>query len=294
MNIYRLIILGMSFTAFLWGTSFYLIKDLLEKISYEVLTFNRFFIATVVLGTWWITIGKREKIAKQDRGRLIVGGLLGGAFYYILSGRATALLPVVDLSIVSGMQPVLMMLIECLIIGTLFTERESISIALSVIGSIFLIDTISTDQTLGVYILQVSATVVWAIYYFIQKPLVLKYRPTTIIFFQFLLNTLLFLPSVLMDETFLIPLDWSLTMKLLYLGIGGSAIAYTLNSFALRKLSPTGISLFLNAGPIINIALVWIEGKRAIGGNQILGTVLIIVGVILILREWKNKYKISQ
>lgn len=292
MSTYRLIILGMSFTAFLWGTSFYPIKNLLKVMSYQVLTFNRFWIATLALGLWWVIIGKREKIKKADWLRLCIGGLLGGTVYYALSNAATSALPAMDLSIVSGMQPVLMMIVECVVIGTLFNERESISIALSVVGSIMLIDTISTSQDARLYMVQVCATVVWVIYYLVQKPLVLKYRATTIIFFQFLICTLFAIPIVATDPTLWVPLDFSLSMQLMYLGVGGLAVAYSLNSFALKQLSPTAISLFLNAGPIINILLGWILFGQSIRSNQVMGAILIVLGVVLILRAWRIKNKI--
>lgn len=278
------IIFGMSLTAIFWGISFYSIKIVTPLISSQVLIFWRFTIATIMLGIAWLVKEEKEKIKRQDLKRICINGILGGPIYFLISNIAIMKLPMMDLSVVSAMQPILMVIMESLIIGTVFSGKQSFTIAIGVIGGIICIDNIIIHEALEGYSLQFIATIIWAIYCIMQKPLTDKYKTTTIMFYQFSISSLFTIPFIINDPTLFVGLPSREGLHLWYLGACCIGIGYSINTYALKYITPTLLSVFLNIGTIVNLVATYFLLGIAFNKSQILGSLLVVLSVIFTIR----------
>jgi drug/metabolite transporter (DMT)-like permease len=65
----------------------------------------------------------------------------------------------------------------------------------------------------------------------------------------------------------------------LYMIVGGSIVAYSLNIAAMRHLPPTSVGIIGMVEPVIAAAVAWVALGERLDGAQLLGGVLILAGV---------------
>ena len=78
-------------------------------------------------------------------------------------------------------------------------------------------------------------------------------------------------------------------MALLYLIFFGSLLAYSAYVFAITKLPPTLVSVYAYINPVVAITFGWILLREKMNLNMIAGTLIILVGVYLVNREYKKQ-----
>jgi drug/metabolite transporter (DMT)-like permease len=76
---------------------------------------------------------------------------------------------------------------------------------------------------------------------------------------------------------------------LLYLIIFGSLIAYSAYVFAINKLPPALVSLYAYINPVVAIGLGWLLLHEKINGNMITGSIITLLGVYLVNKEFKKQ-----
>ena len=75
---------------------------------------------------------------------------------------------------------------------------------------------------------------------------------------------------------------------LLYLVFFGSLLAYSAYVFAISKLPPAQVSVYAYINPIVAVGLGWLLLQEKMNVNMILGTVITLVGVWLVNREFRK------
>ncbi len=76
---------------------------------------------------------------------------------------------------------------------------------------------------------------------------------------------------------------------LFYLIVMGSLLSYSAYIFALSRLPPTLVSVYAYINPVVAILLGWMLLKEKINGHIWPGTLIILYGVYLVNREFKNQ-----
>lgn len=76
---------------------------------------------------------------------------------------------------------------------------------------------------------------------------------------------------------------------LLYLIFFGSLLAYSAYVFAISKLPPTLVSVYAYINPVVAVILGWLLLQEKMNIHMIAGTVIILVGVYLVNREYKKQ-----
>ena len=130
-------------------------------------------------------------------------------------------------------------------------------------------------------IILIAAGIIWAFYNFNSRKTADKYTPVTVSYFQMLFGTVFFLPLVFLEQGEIGTINFSGIAALIYLSLGCSVGAFLLYNFGLRKLSAsTSISL-MNLVPVFGIIFSATLLKEIISLRQIIGGVIVIIGVIL-------------
>ncbi|WP_053983644.1 DMT family transporter [Niameybacter massiliensis] len=283
-------IISMALVALFWGLSFYSIQEIGTTIGPFTLATARFGIATLAFIVILFASKQDKKIAKEDRKKVFINALIGIAIYYPLSMYAINLIPASAGSVLSAIQPIIIIILEAVVIKVAITKKNAIAVILSVVGALLTVGVIDGQGGSFVgYILMFISTCMWCGYTVLQQPLNEKYSPITLNVYQFAIGTLVMSPSFFLENN-----NWSAMtgvqwFNLVYLALVCSGLCFVLYNFALPRIGATTSSLFLNAGPIITAVLgVVLYGTYPTLTNGI-GILLTVVGVTLATVDFKKK-----
>ena len=238
-----------------------------------------------------------EKVQKKDIFRLAICGIFGVAINQLFFFEGLNLTTPINAAIVMTINPILVILLSFLIIGEAITLRKSIGIFLGLFGAATLIlkgggiDFSSSNQT-GNLLVFINASS-YGLYLVLVKPLLQKYHPITILVYVFGFGLLYVIPfgfSSLSD------VKWAIIPNHIYLEIAfvvvcTTYIAYLLNSSALKRLSPTTVSIYIYLQPILASLFAIFWGVDSIDNQKVMAALLIFLGVYLVSVRSLNEKK---
>ena len=123
-----------------------------------------------------------------------------------------------------------------------------------------------------------------ALYGVLAKRLLTRYNAMTVTAYAMIFGTLLLVPAVFFEDasSAMARMRTDTVMLVLFLGIFGGAIGYFLWTFALTRLSPTQVAVYVNLNPMIATLLgVTLLGEK-LTGVFIAGLVAVLGGVLLV------------
>ena len=128
-----------------------------------------------------------------------------------------------------------------------------------------------------------------ALYGLIAKRVLAVDNPATVTTYAMLIGTLILLPAALVEG--LVPaverLDGPLLGLVVFLGVLGGAVAFQLWTWALSRLTPTQVAVYVNLNPVVAALLgVVLLGERR-SGLFVLGFVAVVAGVLLV--NWPGR-----
>lgn len=267
-----------------WGTSFLFIKIGLDELTPLALVSGRFFVALValVLITW--RQGDLLPQSKREAMHLAFVGLVNTALPIFLISWG-------ELSVDSGLTAVLngtvpiwtIMLAHLLLHDERFTKAKVLGVWIGFIGLIVLVGgvSLSTAAFWGQ-----MAVVCGSISYALGSVYVRRHlpgvAPTRLIFFSLVVALLAVAPLTLVTEG--IPTGYA-TVKgisaILWLGVLGTALAYQLYYRLLHWWGAGRSTTVTYVAPVVGLTLGAIFLDEQLTFNVLLGSGLILLGVIL-------------
>ena len=128
------------------------------------------------------------------------------------------------------------------------------------------------------------AAVCAAMYGVLVKRAYDRYTPLTVTAYGMLIGTLVLLPAALTEG--LLPATGQLngrTLSLvLFLGVLGGALGWYLNAFALSKLTPTQVAVYINLNPLTAMVLGAALLNEQVTGSLVAGFAVVLTGVVLV------------
>jgi drug/metabolite transporter (DMT)-like permease len=123
-----------------------------------------------------------------------------------------------------------------------------------------------------------------ALYGLIAKRVLAVDNPATVTTYAMLFGTVLLLPVALAEG--IVPavarLDWQLLGLIVFLGVLGGAVAFLLWTWALSRITPTQVAVYVNLNPIVAALLgILLLGERR-SPMFLLGFVAVVTGVLLV------------
>lgn len=283
MGLYHLLAI---FVAAVWGTTFISSKILIEQgLSPAEIMFLRFVIAYI-----GIVIFSREKLwcnSLKDELLMVVLGISGGSLYFLLENTALVYTQASNVAIIIAATPLLTTLAVDLI-----SRQERINrkiyyySALSLIGVglvVFNGKFILKLNALG-DLLTLGASVMWVIYSIVILKVQERYSSLMITRKIFFYGILTLLPYFLIE-----PMEISWTQlcepvvagNLLFLGVLASLICYIGWNVVIEKLGAVDSTNYLYLNPIVALITSYLVLGERITWLAIIGTALILAGVIL-------------
>lgn len=235
-----------------------------------------------------------EKTDKKDFPRLAILGACGVAINQLLFLKGLNITSPINASIIMVSNPVFVLLTAIILLKEKISAGKITGIAFGITGALLLLmfnknfsfgsDTIKGDAM--VLINSMS----WAAYIVLVKPLMQKYNTFTIVKWVFLFGFIYVLPFGLNEFQ---QIKWaampaSAWRDILFIVLGSTFFSYLLNTYALKELSPSAMSIYIYFQPFLTtlIAIFYYHNDVLDTRKIIFGT-LIVVGVFLV--SWPSK-----
>lgn len=279
----------------IWGISFIFVKIALREISAVTLIVLRFAMGALIVGVFAWQRGDFAHFTWADVPRLALIGAIAITLQQLLqvTGQVTA-----DASVaafLASTAPAFTVILSAVWLREPLRPWQIIGVGLASLGGIIVatggdfiaLYTGQTLHTLPGNVLILLSSIVWAVFIILSKRM-LSNRPAALvtsgIFFFGMLFTLPF---------FVIEQSWAeipgLSLggwgSMLYIGILSTAVAYLLNSHALKHISAVRVAVIQNVEPLSAVAAAVLVLNECTSWAMAVGGVGILVGVYLAERN---------
>lgn len=133
-------------------------------------------------------------------------------------------------------------------------------------------------------------TLFYALYLVIVKPLMSKYSPVTVMRGVFTVGLFVILPFGFTDLT---QTEWnkiplSIYGAIIFVLLGPTFLAYLLNSWGLRHVQTSTVSIYIYSQPVIATVVSAILGQDTLNAQKIIAALLVFAGVYLVSLKAKS------
>ncbi|NPB01054.1 MAG: DMT family transporter [Crenarchaeota archaeon] len=267
-------ILSLLFITILWGSSFPIIKIVVSYVNSFCYIFYRNLIALLILSPYIFYKFLKKMIEK----RLIRDGLITGLVYTSalwLQGWGTEYTSATCSAFITGLNVVFVHLYTILF-EKKYSRMLILELALSVSG-LYLITKPSGGALMGNMIVLVSS-ILWAV----QVILISRYAPAdpiTFTYFELVPSLLYLVPTLLTGELLIV--NREVVMGLIYLALTCTVIAFTLQAYGQRYVSPEVAAIIYLLEPVVATVFSYMILGEKLDIMQLIGAVMIILSITL-------------
>ncbi len=237
----------------------------------------------------------KEKIDKKDLPRIALLALCGVAANQLLFLKGLNLTTPINASIIMVSNPIIVLLVAAMVLKEKISLSKIAGISFGIAGALLLLLFNKTfsfgSETIEGDIMILINSMSWAFYIILVKPLIKKYNTFTIVKWTFLFGFLYVLPFGFGE---LKQIDWA-TMPsnvwrdILFVVVATTFFAYVLNTYALRALSPSVVSIYIYLQPFLaTLIAIYYYHNDELDSRKVISGVLIIIGVYLVSRPFKK------
>lgn len=257
-----------------------------------------FILIRVVLGLGMFMvfhrIAVREPVDRKDWPLLALCGAFGVAANQLFFFQGLSMTSSIHASLIMITTPMLVLLIGRVAGKERITWRKALGIAIGGTGLAWLVQqgAASGEQNasvLGDLFVLINASA-YGTYLVLVKPLMRKYHPITVTRWVFTFGAFIVVPVGIGQ---LPAIDWAhlpaaVWGSMAFVVIGTTFLAYLFNSFALRDVNPSVVSVYIYTQPVIAAAIAVAMGKDHLYAAKVLAACLIVLGVWLVSRPGRS------
>lgn len=281
----RLIAIGESLlVTLIWSSTFVVVKIGLETLGPLTIAGLRYFLGAVVLLPFLI---KRQSlktpISKELWLRLI---LIGVSAYTIGNGAlfwGLKYIPATTGSFMLSLIPLFVLAGGAFLLREIPTRWQIFGVFLSLVGSVlFFSSGIGPGEPKGIVVVSIGLVGILG-FNLLGRGIARdgKLDTLTLTTLPLAIGGLLSMVLALIVEG--IPLfNGKSILIVLWLAVVNTALGYLLYNHSLRELTALEMNMFLNLSPLFTAILSWVFLGETLGTIQILGMVVVIVGVIFV------------
>ncbi len=280
--------LALVFVNLFYGINYVVVKEATpEYLSAFALVGVRVVGAFLLFSLLYQFFLEKEKIDREDIPRIIACSFLGTSANVALFIKGLSLTSPINASLIMITVPILVLIFSAFFLKEKLNSLKISGVILGALGAALLV--IRTSQTpgasslLGDLMIFLNASS-YALYLVIVKPIMTKYQPFTVLRLLFGIALLFLFPlyyPALSEQSFsTIPLNawWAIG----YVVIFATFFTYLLNIFAIKRVQPSVVSIYIYTQPIIASIIAVLSGKYGLQWEHLAASVLIFAGVALI------------
>src|SRR4030095_10442207 len=272
----------------IWGSNFPAIKSSSEDMLPMSFNAVRFSIASTMMLIVAVLSRNGLKIARGDRKKLFLLGLLGNTIYQSLFITGMAHTRAGNAALILATTPMFTAILGRIQKHEYFTRRGVGGLLLAFAGIVMIVisghgEGSLGETMLGDFLLLITC-VCWSLYTVGSKQLVHKYgsmKATTVMITRGTpLLLLVCAPSLIAQDWDRVrPVAW---IGVVYSGLFAIALAYLIWSYGVSRIGSTRTALYSNITPIVALLVAWIAlGEKPTLG-QIAGGIVIFGGIYLV------------
>ncbi len=278
-------IVSALFCTLIWGTTFIAQDTGMELIGPYVFNSVRFFVGFLALIPFYIILEQKKtlNIISKNKTRFIYLSLLIGIFLFLASVLQQVALLYTDVANAAFFTIFYVPMVP-IIVFFLFKKKIHWSVwpsvVLCVIGGYFLTNFHDATIRLGDTLVLICA-LFWSLHIIFIGIIVQEFdTPILIGLIQtFVVSILSFFLAISYEEFILVNI-LSQKIQILYAGILSGGIAFVLQIYAQKNISPAPSAIIFSLEGVFATVAAWIILSQVLNINNILGCVFILFGVI--------------
>ena len=248
----------------------------------------------------------KEKVDTADIKKIAILALFGVAINQLFFIKGLSLTTPINSAIIMVSNPIAVMLFTLFVLKEKLTSLKLTGLALGIIGAIILLlfkakGAISFgSETMAGDLLTLVNSLSWAVFVVMARPMMQKYQTVTVMKWLFLFGLIYVFPFSISDlmhtnfNHFSDPISYNLPFysftgtvlfSILFVVIATTFFAYLLNTYALKALSSSVVSMYIYFQPFLATIIAILLGKDEITTIKLVSAIFIITGVYLVSRK---------
>ena len=248
-------------------------------------------LAFIVLGA--IT-GRLGKIRKQDWPLLVASSLLGVVLNQWLFVKGLSLTSVINATLLGTTIPIFTLVVSIALRKDRASMRRVIGIMLAAGGVVYLIGPgragFSSATRLG-DLLIVTNSLCYGTYIAISKDLMTRYSALTVITWIFIVGSIATVPvgALSVSHVALGSVSAGVWVAIAYIVLVPTVGAYYLNAWALGRVPPSTVAVYIYLQPLIAFSLAPLLLGEKLSWRTLIAALLIFTGVLVVTRRGRSR-----
>lgn len=238
---------------------------------------------------------KKEPLQKGDLKKMATLALFGVFINQVFFIYGLSLTKPINSAIIMISNPIMVIVFTLIVLKERITILKISGLLLGIIGAVTLLlfkgnFEFGSETITGDLMTLINASS-WAVFVVMAKPYMQKYQTVTVMKWIFLFGFIYMLPVGFNDlySTQLGSWDGNVYFGVAFVVVATTFLAYLLNTYALKDLSPSVVSMYIYTQPFLATLFAVFLGKDSLTPTKILSAVFIILGVYLVsYRKTKN------
>jgi len=283
---------AISVTVIIYGVTFTIAKEVMGGyVAPFGFILLRVFGASMVFWVVGLFLKNTKPIERNDYKKIALAAFFGVGLNMLTFFKGLNFTTPISASVIMVTSPISVLLFSSLLLKERITKLKVIGIFIGLIGATVLITSggISTEGSnavLGNVLVFINAAS-YALYLVLVKNLVTKYNPLVFVKWLYFFGVIYVLPFGLKD---VIAVDWATMPTTIYAKVGfvvffTTCVTYLFNLFALSKLRPTTVSVFIYLQPVVATIYALVVGSDSLNLIKIIATLFIFLGVFLVTKR---------
>lgn len=295
----NLALIALLIAALIYGVTYTIAKDVMNaNVGPFGFILIRIIGSVIVFWTIGLFIKDAKKIEKQDFKKIALAAFFGIALNMLAFFKGLSMTTPINASVIMVTSPIMVLIFSSLIIRERIPKFRILGVFIGLIGALLLIiygqsnDADASNKMLGNFLVFVNASS-YALYLVLVKGIISKYNPIIFVKWLYLFGMIYALPFGF-SELVAVPwqkLNTNIFIKIGFVVLFTSCVTYLFNLYALSKLKPTTVSVFIYLQPVIASLYALSVGSDSINMTKIGATLLIFVGVFLVTRQPRSAIK---
>ena len=298
MNQRTLALIATSIATLIYGVTFTIAKEVMP-LYIKPYGFILLRVGGAAMVFWLLGLFiKAKSIEKSDYKKIIIAAFCGVGLNMLTFFKGLSYTTPISASVIMVTSPILVLIFASLLLKEKLILRKIIGVVIGLIGAVILIvygtspNGDAQNMMLGNLLVFINAAS-YAMYLVQVKKLIAKYNPIMFVKWLYLFGFLFVLPFGFVE---LSEVNWSLMPTSIYFKVGfvvlfTTCITYLFNLFALSKLKPTTVSVFIYLQPVIASIYALFVGSDSLNTVKVAATLLIFLGVFLVTKQVVAKNK---
>lgn len=262
-------------------------KMVLRSISSTSLVGVRILGAALILSVLHRQGRQLFKLPARVLAWLLLCSVLGVVANQLIFVKGLTLTTVINATLITTTIPVFTLAISIMLGHDRASWRHFLGIGLAAAGVVYLVDpfraTLSAQTTLG-NILIVINSLSYGAYIAISRNLVKRYGALNVITWLFVIGTIVTLPLTIYswsgEQVSSVP--WNAWLTIVYIIVVPTVGAYYLNAWALARVSPGVVAIYIYLQPLLAFGLAPLVLGERLNSRTIAACVLIFAGVAVV------------